>query len=52
VIAAIRRGRDDHFQRLDGFLSASGDRSAEYFQALEPRFGAVKDECDRLLRLN
>ena len=40
------------FERLDEFLRASGDRSAEYFQVLEPRFGAVKDDCDRLLHLN
>ncbi|HEV3214570.1 MAG TPA: ATP-binding protein [Vicinamibacterales bacterium] len=52
VIAAIRRGRDDYFQRLDEFLHASGIRSAEYFQLLEPRFGAVKADCDRLLHLN
>ena len=52
VIAAIRRGRDDYFQRLDEFLQASGNRSAGYFQVLEPRFGAVKDDCDRLLHLN
>src|ERR1700730_2893492 len=52
VIAAIRRGRDDYFQRLDEFLRASGNRSAEYFQLLEPPFGAVKADCDRLLHLN
>jgi two-component system, NtrC family, sensor histidine kinase KinB len=52
VIVAIRRGRDDYFQRFDEFLRASGDRSAEYFQVLEPRFGAVKIDCDRLLHLN
>jgi PAS domain S-box-containing protein len=53
VIAAIARGRDDYLEHLDAFLRATGDdRTAEYFQALEPRFGAVKDDCDRLLRLN
>ena len=52
VIAAIGRGRDDYLQRLDEFLRASRKRSADYFQVLEPRFGAVKDDCDRLLRLN
>jgi NtrC-family two-component system sensor histidine kinase KinB len=52
VIAAIRRGRDDYFQRFDEFQRASGNRSAEYFQVLEPRFGAVKIDCDRLLHLN
>jgi NtrC-family two-component system sensor histidine kinase KinB len=52
VIAAIRRGRDDYFQRFDEFLHASGTRSTEYFQVLEPRFDAVKADCDRLLHLN
>jgi PAS domain S-box-containing protein len=52
VVAAIGRGRDDYIDRLEGFLRASGDRSAEYFQVLEPRFRAIKDDCDRLLRLN
>jgi two-component system, NtrC family, sensor histidine kinase KinB len=52
VIRAIRRGRDDYFRRLDEFLRAPGNRSAEYFQVLEPRFGAVKTDCDRLLHLN
>ena len=52
VVAAIGRGRDDYIERLDQFLRAAGDRSADYFRELEPRFGAVKDDCDRLLRLN
>src|SRR5437867_837575 len=52
VIAAIGRGRADYFERLDAFLRASGNRSAEYFQVLQPRFAAVKDTCDRLLQLN
>ena len=52
VIAAIGRGRDDYLKRLDEFLRASSKRSVDYFQELEPRFGAVKDDCDRLLNLN
>ena len=52
VIDAIRRGRDDYYRRYDGFLRASGDRSALYFRDLEPRFNAVRADCDRLLHLN
>ncbi len=52
VIAAIRRGRDDYLERLDEFLRQSDHRSDEYFQVLEPRFNAIKDDCDRLLQLN
>jgi PAS domain S-box-containing protein len=52
VIAAIGRGRDDYIRRLDEFLRSPDNRSAEYFQVLEPRFGAIKDDCDRLLTLN
>src|SRR4029453_279991 len=33
-------------------LRDSGDRTAEYFRELEPRFNAVRAECDRLLHLN
>ena len=52
VVDAIRRGRDDYYRRFDAFLAASGDRTALYFQDLEPRFNAVRADCDRLLRLN
>jgi two-component system, NtrC family, sensor histidine kinase KinB len=52
VIAAIGRGRDDYIKRLDEFLRSPHNRSAEYFQVLEPRFGAIKNDCDRLLNLN
>jgi PAS domain S-box-containing protein len=52
VIDAIRGGRDDYYRRFDAFLAAPGDRSARYFGDLEPRFDAVRGECDRLLRLN
>ena len=52
VIDAIRRGRDGYYRRYDAFLIASGDRSAVYFRDLEPRFNAVRADCDRLLHLN
>src|ERR1700730_491470 len=52
VIAAIGRGRDDYIQRFDEFLRSPENRSVKYFQVLEPRFGAIKDDCDRLLNLN
>jgi NtrC-family two-component system sensor histidine kinase KinB len=52
TIAAIRNGRDDYYERFDAFLSASGDRTALYFRDLEPRFNAVRADCDRLLHLN
>lgn len=52
VVDGIRRGRDDYYRRFDAFLTASGDRTARYFSDLEPRFNAVREECDRLLRLN
>jgi NtrC-family two-component system sensor histidine kinase KinB len=52
VVDAIRGGRDDYYRRFDAFLTASGDRTARYFGDLEPRFNAVRAECDRLLRLN
>lgn len=52
TIAAIRSGRDDYYRRFDAFLHASGDRTALYFRDLEPRFDAVRADCDRLLHLN
>jgi len=52
VIAAIGRGHDDYIKRLDEFLRSPGNHSAEYFQVLEPRFGVIKNDCDRLLNLN
>ena len=52
TIAAIRNGRDDYYRRFDAFLGASGDRTALYFRDLEPRFNAVRADCDRLLHLN
>jgi PAS domain S-box-containing protein len=52
VVAAIGRGRDDYLVRLDQFLRATAPAPAEYFQVLQPRFAAVKDDCDRLLQLN
>ena len=52
MIDAIRGGRDDYYRRFDAFLAASGDRTSTYFGDLEPRFNAVRAECDRLLHLN
>jgi PAS domain S-box-containing protein len=52
VVEAIRRERDDYYRQYDAFLRATGDRTARYFGMLEPRFDAVRAECDRLLRLN
>ena len=34
------------------FSRTSGDRTALYFRDLEPRFNAVRADCDRLLHLN
>ena len=52
VIEAIRRERDEYYRRFDAFLGSAGDRTADYFRVLEPRFNAVRAECDQLLRLN
>jgi PAS domain S-box-containing protein len=52
VIDAIRKDRDEYYRRFDAFVSASGDRTALYFQSLEPEFNRVRTDCDRLLRLN
>jgi PAS domain S-box-containing protein len=52
IIDAIRRGRDEYYRLFDQFLQASGDRTAPYFQVLEPRFDAIRADCDRLLRIN
>src|SRR5262249_60755812 len=52
VIAAIKRDRDDYLRRYDAFLRTSGNRTGLYFQDLEPRFATLKDDCDRLLRVN
>jgi PAS domain S-box-containing protein len=52
TIAAIREGRDDYYRRFDAFLGTSGDRTSLYFRDLEPRFNAVRADCDRLLHLN
>src|SRR5476651_1944116 len=46
VIDAIRRDRDDYYREFDAFLVASGDRTARYFSTLEPRFNAVRADCD------
>jgi two-component system, NtrC family, sensor histidine kinase KinB len=52
VIEAIRSGRDDYYRLYDGFMRATGNRAGLYFTTLEPRFDAVRAQCDRLLRLN
>jgi len=52
AIDAIRTGRDEYYRRFDAFLAAPGDRTALYFQSLEPQFNTVRTACDRLLRLN
>src|SRR5262245_62148740 len=52
IVETIRRGRDDYYRRYDDFISATGDRTSLYFLMLEPRFNAVRAECDQLLRLN
>src|SRR6266852_4572604 len=52
VIDAIRRDREAYYGLFDEFMRASGDRTAQYFRVLEPRFDAVRADCDRLLRLN
>ena len=52
AIDAIRTGRDEYYRRFDAFLKASGDRTALYFESLEPQFNTVRTACDRLLTLN
>ena len=52
AIESIRRGRDEYYGRFDAFMSAPGDRTALYFQSLEPQFNHVRSDADRLLRLN
>jgi len=52
VVEAIRRGRDDYYRRYDAFLVATGERTAAYFRDLEPRFNAVRADCDQLLHIN
>ncbi len=52
VIDSIAHGRDEYFAAMGRFLSGPAHRTAEYFDVLEPRFTAVKAECERLLDLN
>jgi two-component system, NtrC family, sensor histidine kinase KinB len=52
AIGAIRRGHDEYYRRFDAFVIASGDRTARYFQSLEPQFNHVRSDADGLLRLN
>src|SRR4030088_114099 len=46
VIEAITRGRDEYYRLFDEFLRSSGGRTALYFRVLEPRFDAVRADCD------
>ena len=52
VVDAIRSGRDGYAHAFDAFLAASGNRTTQYFTDLEPRFDALRGDCDRLLNLN
>src|SRR5262245_3328968 len=52
AIDAIRLGRDEYYRRFDAFTRAAGDRTALYFQSLEPQFNDVRAACDRLLQMN
>jgi two-component system, NtrC family, sensor histidine kinase KinB len=52
LIEAIRRDRDEYYRRFDAFLAAPGDRTALYFNVLEPQFNVVRARADDLLRLN
>jgi NtrC-family two-component system sensor histidine kinase KinB len=52
VVEAIRLGRDEYYRRFDAFTKAAGDRTAMYFQSLEPQFDTVRASADQLLRLN
>ena len=52
AVEAIRRGRDEYYRRFNAFAQAGGDRTAVYFQSLEPQFNEVRAASDRLLRLN
>src|SRR5262249_48708059 len=52
IVEAIRRGRDTYYHLSDDFFQATGDRTSSYFTVLEPRFNAVRAECDQLLRIN
>jgi len=52
AVESIRRDRDEYYRRFDAFVNAPGDRTAFYFQSLEPQFNRVRSDADRLLRLN
>jgi NtrC-family two-component system sensor histidine kinase KinB len=54
ILEAIRRGRDDYYQRFDRFMPIlpGPGRADAYFTDLEPQFNRVRADCDRLLRLN
>jgi NtrC-family two-component system sensor histidine kinase KinB len=56
ILDAIKRDRDEYYRALDEFLAAlpsKGPGGADaYFGSVEPRFNALRADCDRLLRLN
>jgi NtrC-family two-component system sensor histidine kinase KinB len=52
AVRSIRRDRDEYYRRFDAFVNATGDRTAFYFQSLEPQFNRVRSDADQLLRLN
>jgi PAS domain S-box-containing protein len=57
VIDAIRRDRDAYYHALDEFMAArstvrDSTEADTYFRSIEPRFDALRGECDRLLHLN
>jgi NtrC-family two-component system sensor histidine kinase KinB len=52
AIASIQRGRDEYYRRFDAFMDASGNRTALYFESLDPQFNRVRSDCDALLHLN
>src|SRR3984893_4479222 len=45
AVRSIRRDRDEYYRRFDAFLSATGDRTAFYFQSLEPQFNRVRSDA-------
>ena len=51
-IAAIRSGRDDYLAASTRFSVHPAIARPELFRDLEPRFNAVRADCDRLLHLN
>jgi PAS domain S-box-containing protein len=52
TIQAIGSGRDEYYRLFDQFMQSSDERTGRYFAVLEPRFNAVRADCDQLLHLN